>query len=106
MTGTKALYASTLALAGLAGFSTGWTARPVEEKVVTSFEERQLLDYERTFRITPEERERLRAILREVSVEIQALTAEFDRKFGPQLDAVKDRHDPAIRAILTEDRRR
>ncbi len=106
MIGTKSLYASTLALAGLAGFSTGWSARPVEVRPVVSFEERALLEYAQAYRITPEERERLRAILHDVVVEIESLRGEFDRKFGPQVDAVKDRGDARIRAILTPDRRR
>jgi hypothetical protein len=106
MTSTKTLYASTLALAGLAGGATGWSARPVEVRQVVSWKEQKLADYESAFRVTPEERERLRAILEEVEAEIDALRKEFDRKFGPQVDAVRDRYDARIGAILTPDKRR
>lgn len=106
MTGTKTLYASTLALAGLAGFSTGWTVRPAEVRAVVSFEERLMMDYEATFRMAPAERDSLRALLHDFSVELDSLRTEFDKKFGDQVDAVKDKYDARIRAILTEDKRK
>lgn len=106
MTGTKTLYAATLGLAGLAGFSTGWSVRPVEVRPVVSFEERLLVEYEGAYRVTAEERERLRGILRDLGVELDSIRNEFDRKYGDQVDAVKDRYDARIREILTPDRRR
>jgi hypothetical protein len=106
MIGTKSLYASTLALAGLAGFSTGWIVRPVEVRAVVSFEERLMMDYEALYRLGPAERESLRTVLRDFALEMDALRNEVDRKFGDQVNAVKDRADARIRAICTPERRR
>src|SRR5690349_16542152 len=105
MASTKALYASTLVLAGLAGFSTGWTVRPGEVRYGT-LEEKMLVDYERNWRLTPAEVEKLRAILGELSREMDALRKEFDSKFGDQVTLVKDKYDAKILAILTPDKRR
>ena len=106
MTSTKTLYSMTLVLAGLAGFSTGWTVRPAEVRVVVSFEERLLMDYEAAYRIPAAERERLRGILQEFSADMETLRTEFDRDYGAQVDALKDRYDARIREICTPDRRR
>ena len=106
MTATKTLYASTLALAGLAGFSSGWALRPVEVRPVVSFVERNLWEYEEGWKITPGERESLRAILRDYETELKGLGAEFDRKYGDQVNAAKDKYDARIQAILTPARRR
>lgn len=105
MIGTKALYGSTLLLAGLAGFSTGWTARPAEVRFA-SFTERRLHEYETHWRIGAAEREELRAILAEFEKEIEGLRREFDRNFEGQVTAVKDRFDRRIEAILVPAKRR
>ena len=106
MTHTRSLYASTLALAGLAGFSTGWAVRPVEVRPVVSFVERNLIEYDEGWRITPQEREELRAILEKYEGELKGLGEEFSRKYKDQVDAVKDRYDGPIGRILIPAKRR
>ena len=106
MMNTRALYGVTLALAGAAGFSTGWSVKPVVERPVVSFVDRNLMEFEQGWRMTPEERESLRAILRDFDGELDSLRREFDGKYKDQVDAVKDRYDARIRAILTADKRR
>src|SRR5688572_22839383 len=105
MANTKALYGATLVLAGLAGFSTGWTTRPPEVKYL-SMEEQMLLEYERNWALGPPELEKLRAVLGEFKREMDALTKEFDTSFGDQVTLVKDKYDAKIAAILTPEKRR
>lgn len=105
MAGTKALYGASLVLAGLAGFSTGWTTRPPEVRYLT-FEGRLLADYEENWRLAPAETERLQAILADFSREMDALRKEFDSRFGDQVTLVKEKYDAKIAAILTPEKRR
>ncbi len=106
MSGTKSLYAMTLGLAGLAGFSTGWSVRPVEVRPVVSFREKYLIEVEQSFRITPEERALLEAILADYERELQALRLEFDARFGPQVTDLQERCNGKLGAILTPEKRR
>ena len=106
MTGTRSLYAMTLGLAGLAGFSTGWSVRPVEVRPVVSFKEKYLIEVEQSFRITAEERARLEAILDDYDRDLQSLRTEFDSRFGTQVTEVQDRYNGRLEEILTPDKRR
>jgi len=105
MASTKALYGATLVLAGLAGFSTGWTTRVPEVKYL-SFEEKLLADYEQNWKLTDAETEKLRGILGEFTREMDTLRKEFDTRFGDQVDLVKSKYDSRIFAILTPEKRR
>jgi hypothetical protein len=105
MTGTKGLYALTLALAGAAGFSSGWAARPQEERYLT-LEEMKLKEYERYYRLTPEERASLAVVLGDYAREIDFLAKEFDRKYEAQVGAVKDKYDAKILAICSPEKHR
>ena len=105
MASTKTLYGLTLALAGLAGFSTGWTTRTPEVRYET-MSEKMLREYEANWRLGPAETERLRAVLDEFTREMDALTREFDSKFGDQVTLVKNKYDAKIFAILTPEKRR
>ena len=105
MTSTKTLYATTLLLAGLAGFSGGWAARP-PEKVFVDARERRVLEYERAYRLSAEDREELRAVLGRYFDAIDELRREFDRRYEDQLQALADEYDAEIASILTPDKRR
>jgi hypothetical protein len=106
MTGTKGLYASTLLLASLAGFSTGWSVRPAEVRVVVSFAEKKMMEYEQSYRLSPQDRAALLALLQDYEREMGSLSREFDRKYGDQVDALKDRYDARLGTLLTADKRR
>ncbi len=105
MTGTKGLYTITLVLAGAAGFSTGWAARPAQVEYL-SFEERYLVELEKNYRLTPAEVASLRTILDSLAKEREGLAREFDRKYGDQVDALKAKYDARIQAIVTPEKRR
>jgi hypothetical protein len=105
MASTKALYGLTLVLAGLAGFSTGWSTRPPEVKYET-LEEKMLREYEANWLLGPAETEKLRAVLGDFARELEALRKEFDSSFGDQVTLVKDKYDARIFAILTPEKRR
>lgn len=105
MNGTRALYSTTLLLAGMAGFSTGWAVRPPERAFVTP-EEQKMLSYEVAFRLSDTDREALRGVVRDYFARLDALSREFDRKFESQVDAVEDEMDARVAAILTPDKRR
>jgi hypothetical protein len=96
----------TLGLAGLAGFSTGWSVRPVEVHAVFSFKEKYLLDAGRAFRITPEERAEIEAILDGYERALQALRDEFDSKYGEQVTALETEYNARLGRILTPAKRR
>jgi hypothetical protein len=106
MTGTKSLYAATLVLAGAAGFSSGWTVKPQEVRVVLSPVEQHMLQYERSYRLTPGEREKLQVLVQGYVDETGSLAHEFDRKYHDQVQAVLDKWDAKIKALLTPDKRR
>ena len=103
---SKPLYAWTLALAGGAGFSAGWSARPPEVRLVTTWQEQEMMMYEAGYRMSPSDREAVRACIAECAKEIDSLSREFDARFQPQVDAVKDRYSARIGSILTGDKRR
>jgi hypothetical protein len=105
MSSVKGLYALTLALAGTAGFSSGWALRP-PETVVVGEREAMLASWESAYRVTPEDREALRALLGRYEADLDGLRGEFDRTFRDQVDALKDRYDAEIRAILVPAKRR
>ena len=105
MTGTKGLYALTLALAGAAGFSSGWAAKPPEARYLT-FEEMKLAEYEKHYRLTPGDRAALAAVLGDYAREIDGLAKEFDRKYEAQVGAVKDKYDARILAVCTPEKQR
>lgn len=105
MASTKALYGATLLLAGVAGYSTGWSTRPPVVKTVT-FEEQMLLEYEQNWRLGAADVEKLRAVLGDFSREMDALRKEFDSRFGDQVTLVKDKYDARIAAILVPEKRR
>jgi hypothetical protein len=105
MINTKALYASTLVLAGMAGFSTGWTARPAEVRYA-SFEDRYLDDLLKHYRLSDEEVANLRSILADLAKEKEGLAREFDRKYHDQVDAVIAKYDVRIQGIVTPEKRR
>jgi hypothetical protein len=106
MTSTKALYATTLLFAGLAGFSTGWASRPAEVRVVASPEEQRMLEYEANYRLAPAEVEELRGLVHGYFRDLDDLAREFDQKYEGQVQAVVDRYDAKIRALCTEAKRR
>jgi hypothetical protein len=106
MTNTKSLYAMTLVLAGAAGFSSGWTAKPQEIRVVVSPVEQRMMEYEASYRLTAADREALRPLLEGYVRETEDLAREFDRKYEGQVQAVLDKYDAKIRAIATPDKRR
>ena len=105
MTGTKSLYAATLVLAGMAGFSSGWAVRP-PERVLLSREEAKMLEYEQAYRLSDTDRAALRGVVRDFFERIDGLAREFDRKFDDQIKAVEDEMDARVTAILTADKRR
>jgi hypothetical protein len=105
MTGTKTLYATTLVLAGMAGFSSGWAVRP-PERVLLSREDAMMLSYESAFRMADADREALRAVVRDYFARLDALSRDFDRKFESQVGAVEDEMDARVARILTPDKRR
>jgi hypothetical protein len=105
MSSIKGLYAVTLALAGTAGFSSGWALRPAD-KVALSPAEAMLARWEASYRVTAEDRTRLLDLLRRYEADLDGLRSEFDRKFGDQVDAVQDRYDAEIRAVLTPEKRK
>jgi len=105
MTGTKGLYAVTLALAGAAGFSSGWAAKPQEERYL-SLEEMKLREYERHYRLTAEDRAALASVLGDYAREIDGLAKEFDRKYEAQVGQVVAKYDTKILAICTADKHR
>jgi hypothetical protein len=105
MTGTRTLYAATLVLAGMAGFSSGWAVRP-PERILLSREEAKMLSYEENYRLTEADRAALREVVRDFFERIDALAREFDRKFDAQIGAVEDEMDARVAAILTADKRR
>jgi hypothetical protein len=106
MIGTKSLYTATLVLAGAAGFSSGWTAKPREEVVISDPVEIRMRGYERSYRLTDADREALRGFVRDYVKETETLALEFDRKYESQVNAVLDKWDAKIKALLTADKRR
>lgn len=105
MISTKALYVTTLLATSLAGFSTGWAARPVE-KVVLSERERFLHEWTVNYDVSSADRERLEAVLDRYFAELDGLRAEFDRKYGDRIGDLRDRYDREIQSILVPDKRK
>ena len=105
MLSTKTLYATTLVLASVAGFSAGWTVRPGEVRVLTE-EESLMRPYEECYRLSPEDRDALRAVVRDYRAAVQRLVAEFDRRYEEQMKAVTDQFDLKIGAIATPAKKR
>jgi hypothetical protein len=102
---TKALYATTLMAASLAGFSTGWAVRP-GEKIVLTERDRYLHEWTEHYQLDGGDRERLEAILDRYFADLAALRAEFDSKFGDRIGDLKDRYDGEILRVLTVEKRR
>ena len=105
MVNTKTLYATTLVMASVAGFSAGWTVRPDEVRALSE-EERLMLPYEKGYRLSPEDRDALLAVVRDYRAAVQKLVAEFDRRYEEQMKAVTDQFDRKIEAIATPAKKR
>ncbi len=102
---TRTLYAATLALAASAGFSAGWALRP-PVKVALSEEERMVAPYEEAYRLDEAERGEVRAIVRRALADLDALRRDFDSKYGAQVQALTDRYDAELRALLPASKKR
>jgi len=105
MLNTKSLYASTLVLASLAGFSSGWASRP-PEKVVLTDEDGYLYTYEQAYEMTDADRAEARRIIRDFLAETSQLRKDFDHRFGDQVDALADKYDERIKALLPREKMR
>ena len=80
MMNMKMLTSTTVVIAGLAGFSTGWAVRP-PEKLVLNEKERLLYDYETHWNMSEAERTEVKEILHQAEPRFRtAMTREKGRR--------------------------
>ncbi|MHC4922498.1 MAG: hypothetical protein ACYTG4_00245 [Planctomycetota bacterium] len=105
MLSTKTLYISTLALAGAAGFTSGWAAKP-EQAVRMDEEAVTLRNWEQHYVVDDTDRENLRELFRSFVADRKELREEVRPLIDARVRDLADRYDSQVAAILTESKRR